>query len=148
MNPSVKLARCPFLLFQGLPSNGEGANFQKEITEGLSRLVQNLSIGHLGRAGSNQGVTIITLAGKNNGAIMFVGNEDITQQGPEKNHKKANAGTTSDEERSKDKPNDTPIAASVNSNVQSINNSVLNDSKREGNPGVHLVVSTKPTEPV
>ena len=127
--------------------NGERTNFQKEIREGLSRFVQKPSIGHSGRAGSDQGVTIITLAGKNKGATMVIINEGKTQQGPEK-HKRANTGTTSDEERSKGKPNnDTPIA--VNSKVQSINNSVLNDSKcEEGNPGVHLVVSTKATEPV
>ncbi|ONK68382.1 uncharacterized protein A4U43_C05F10840 [Asparagus officinalis] len=114
----------------------ERPNIQKEIKEGLSKLVQKLTIEHSGRTGIDQGVSILTLAGKNKGATMFIGSK---KQG------KDDVMETKGEERSRD----TPVTATVNSNVQSINNSVLNESKcEEKNPGVHLVVSSKPTEPV
>ncbi|XP_020582782.1 protein cappuccino-like [Phalaenopsis equestris] len=111
---------------------------QKELKDGLSRLVQE----HQNKLGNEHGVNIITLASENQGAVMFIGHE--THPGK----KVGKSNETKEDNFHKMKGNQS-IIASINSNVQGINSSIMDETKyRERNPGVHMTISTKPTAPV
>ncbi|KAG1366291.1 hypothetical protein COCNU_13G000810 [Cocos nucifera] len=132
-------------------SHGERASFHKEINEGISKLVQKLKLGRSQQLGSESAVSIVTLAGENNGATMFVGHETTKKESVLHINKKAEA-SSGDKDVQKQMSNHTDgenpaIAASINSNVQGINNSLLHESScSEEDPGVHLVLSIKPSE--
>ncbi|MQL97139.1 hypothetical protein Taro_029824 [Colocasia esculenta] len=141
-------------------SRGEqSGGLHKEIKEGISRLVQSLAVQHTQQTGGGQGISIITLAGDNQGATMYVGHGTPTREG-NKNvfvHKGPSAndggdavapGEDSGQKKTEQQPMPTTETnANVNSNVQAVNNSILHDSCcSEENPGVHLVLSTKPLE--
>lgn len=129
-------------------SDGEQAPIEKEIKEGLYRLVQNSSIGHSKRVGNGQAVSMITLAGENNGASMVIGSETHVRRGFK--HDKGNVGVSSDNVDGRWNPQgneNSAITASINSNVQSINNSTLhNSSCNARDPGIHLNLSSKKME--
>ncbi|KAL0915577.1 hypothetical protein M5K25_016005 [Dendrobium thyrsiflorum] len=115
---------------------------QKELKDGLSRLVQKLSIGHQNKLGNEQGVNIITLASENLGASMFIGYE--IQPG-----KKVGRSNETKEENYHNVKGNQSVVASINSNVQGINSSILDETNySEKNPGVHMTISTKPITPV
>ncbi|KAJ0962881.1 hypothetical protein J5N97_028003 [Dioscorea zingiberensis] len=145
----IKIASIP----QASPPTGERTTFQAEIKEGISKLAEKLSIGHSELLGNGNGVMIVTLAGDNKGASMVIGYDSLTKDGSSHVHKEAEANKNSNKNRkegSTDARDEIPvISARVNSNVQSINNSLLHESScSEENPGVHLVFSSKPTMPV
>lgn len=131
----------------------QSSNLQKEIREGISRLVQGLAVQHSKHEdGGGHGISIITLAGENHGATMHAGYGTISsREGHYDAVNKApiipNAGrasATAENGRKKaDEACSIPaMATSVNSNVQTINSSILHDSCcSDDNPGVHLVVS-------
>nr|XP_010924337.1 proteoglycan 4-like [Elaeis guineensis] len=115
-------------------SDGERAPFEKEIEKRHSRLVQKVGIGE--RMGNGQPVSMITLAGENNGASMVLGSHIHIHRGFK--HPKG------DVEASYDDP---AITATINSNAQSINNSTFHGSScNERDPGVHLKLSSKKVE--
>ncbi|PKA63546.1 hypothetical protein AXF42_Ash005441 [Apostasia shenzhenica] len=103
-------------------------NLPKDLKDGISKLAEKLKIGKQSKLGNEQGVNIITLAGENKGATMFIGYEGSREQKLEKGE---------------------GSIPSINSNVQGINNSLLDDTNySESNPGVHFTISTKPDWPL
>ncbi|XP_008795936.2 putative uncharacterized protein DDB_G0290521 [Phoenix dactylifera] len=134
------------------PSHGDRASFHKEIDEGISKLVQKLKLGQSQQQGSESAVSIITLAGKNNGATMFLGQETTKKESDLHINKKAEASSGNKEIQkqmlSHTDSENPAITASINSNVQGINNSLLHESScSEEDAGVHLALSIKPHQP-
>ncbi|CAI9116764.1 OLC1v1018000C1 [Oldenlandia corymbosa var. corymbosa] len=143
-------------------SNGQHvAPLHKEIREDISKLVNKMAAGESKEPIEDRPVSIVTLAGENRGATMHVGSDSSRKEGAIHIHRGykikpdgSPEGTTDGEEGFKAKQSDhlkpkedQAPEAYVNSNVQAINNSImLNSSITEGNPGVHLVRSTFPTE--
>ncbi|KAG6660311.1 hypothetical protein CIPAW_03G096900 [Carya illinoinensis] len=108
-------------------------------------------------------VSVITIAGGNEGASMHLALESAEKEGRvhmQRGYKlsptESTEATADGEESSKAKRSENPITkekppsrAYVNSNVQSVNNSILLDhSITERNPGVQLVLSNEEEEPV
>ncbi|KAG1346843.1 muscle M-line assembly protein unc-89-like [Cocos nucifera] len=128
--------------------SGERAPFEREIKEGLSRVVQNSSIGHSKRIGNGQAVSMITLAGENNGASMVIGSATHVHRGFK--HDKRDIEASSDNVKGRWNPRgneNSAITASINSNVQSINNSTVHDSTCNArDPGIHMKLSSKKLE--
>ncbi|XP_038987492.1 uncharacterized protein LOC108511571 [Phoenix dactylifera] len=134
----IAISTMPWASF----SDGERAPFEKETKEGLSRLVLKLDVGHLERIGNGQPVSMITLAGENNGASMVIGSDTQVPRG------NIEASWNNAEERWKHRCTEDPaLTANVNSNAQSINNSALHRSSCNArDPGVHLNLSSKKVE--
>ncbi|XP_010927384.1 uncharacterized protein [Elaeis guineensis] len=128
--------------------SGERAPFEREIKEGLSRLVQNSSIGQSKRIGNGQAVSMITLAGENNGASMVISSDTHVHR--RFKHDKGDVEASSDNVDGRWNPRgneNSAITASINSNVQSINNSTVHDSTCDvRDPGIHLNLSSKKME--
>ncbi|XP_022764380.1 muscle M-line assembly protein unc-89-like [Durio zibethinus] len=134
-------------------SNWEQAPLHKEIREDISKLFPKLATGQPKLPTDEKVISVLTLAGENRGASFHLGSESTKKDGPVHIHRgyKINPDdspdATTDEEGSSRgrKPNDsmtkenpTPRAC-VNSNTQSINNSiVLESSVNERNPGVYV----------
>lgn len=118
--------------------DGTRAPFRQEIEDGLKSLA--------GRGGApasrpenGNGYRVVTLAGHNVGASMVVGNNGGA--------KEAHAQPPSATEKPEGKP-PAAVAANVNSNVQSVNNSSMEGSTcSAGNPGVHVDVKNGREEP-
>ncbi|KAJ6846244.1 putative basic proline-rich protein-like [Iris pallida] len=98
---------------------------------------------------------IVTLAGENTGAYMEMGSshhgqklqKEKQQNGQQQNHKGLEIESGSEDGRSSDKKGGKqerkPVAAVVNNNVQSVNNSLLFNSKcKQKSPGVHLALAS------
>jgi hypothetical protein len=127
------------------------SSFQKNIKDGISKLIQKVNTGNaLNSAGSERGASIITLAGENKGASMYISHEN---KGNNSNFAgrahKLNESSVATSSKGKEKDaedtdeKDSKIAANVNSNVQSINNSILQESRCDTrDPGVHFRIST------
>ncbi|XP_078179160.1 uncharacterized protein LOC144573291 [Carex rostrata] len=114
-------------------------SFQKDIKGGISKLIQKISANNQFSPGSDRGTSIITLAGENKGASMYIGQENEEQTSTFTGR----APNGKDEIEIKNDEEDSQISANVNSNVQSINNSVLRESKCDTrDPGVHLRFSS------
>lgn len=143
-------------------SNGDRTPLHKEIKEDISKFVHKLAIGHSKQPVDDRPVSIITVAGENRGASMQLGAESAKKGGSVPIHRgyklKSDeiAETTTDgEESSKGRSprdpttkNNQATTAYINSNIQSINNSIMfNSSVNERNPGVHLVFSHNLAEP-
>ncbi|WCJ35194.1 oxidoreductases acting on NADH or NADPH [Euphorbia peplus] len=142
--------------------NGEQVPLQKEIKDDITKFVHKLTTGQLKSPMDDKLVSIVTIAGENRGVSMHVGSEPVKKEGPVHIHRgyKLNPddsiGTTTDAEESrkgKEPQNSTkeePIKkAFLNSNTQSINNSmVLESSVNEGSAGIHLVLSQNLAEPI
>lgn len=140
-------------------SNGEQLPLHEEVRKDISKFVQKLATGH---PTGDKPVSVITLAGENRGASMHLGLDSATREasvhihrGYKLNPDESTGATTDGEGSSKDKRSEDPTTkenppsrAFVNSNVQSVNNSILfNSSVTERNPGVQLVVSHTRQEP-
>ncbi|CAN1163601.1 hypothetical protein LINPERPRIM_LOCUS32721 [Linum perenne] len=137
---------------------GEQVPFHREIKEEVSKLVHKLGQGNTKQPIGDHPVSMVTLAGENRGATMHFEGEPERKDGSLHIHRgyKTNPddsieSTTDGEgirkgkrlkhEITKDEQQQ-PTMAYVNSNSQSINNSILLDSKvNERNPGVHLSLS-------
>lgn len=142
-------------------ANGEQVSFQKDIRDDIFKFVHKLGVGQLKYPGDEKPVSIVTIAGENRGASMHVGSEPARKDGSLHIHRgyklnpddSTGATTDGDEStkgRSKTPAREEPVKkAYVNSNTQSINNSMLFESSvNERNPGVQLVLSQNLAEPI
>ncbi|OEL15320.1 hypothetical protein BAE44_0023658 [Dichanthelium oligosanthes] len=109
--------------------DGTRAPYRREIEDGLKSLAERETPAP--RPESGQGYRVVTLAGHNVGASMVLGNAPPPR-----------ASET-------EAPGSTPrVAANVNSNVQSVNNSSMEGSTLSaGNPGVHVDIKNAREEP-
>ncbi|XP_050213959.1 uncharacterized protein LOC126665263 [Mercurialis annua] len=136
-------------------SSGGKVPLHQEIRDDISKFIHKLGMGKLKHPMDEKPVSIVTIAGENTGASMCVGAEPPQKDGSIHIHRgyKLNpddsGGTTTDGEGSgKETRSNNPIEedpeskAYVNSNIQSINNSIVFDSSMtHQNPGVHLAFS-------
>ncbi|KAK2660547.1 hypothetical protein Ddye_007080 [Dipteronia dyeriana] len=143
-------------------ANGERAPLHKQIKEDVSKFVNKLTIGHQKQPMDGKLLSMITLAGENRGASMYLGPESTKKDGSVPIHRgyKLNSGeipeSTTDGEgssggkRSSDSrtKEDQARKAYINNNTQSITNSIMFESSvNERNPGVRMTVSHNLTEP-
>jgi hypothetical protein len=140
-------------------SNGEQLPLHEGVRKDIFKFVQNLSTGQSTAANP---VSVITLAGENRGASMHLGLEPAKKEGYVHIHRgyklnpdESTEATTDGEESSEAKKSKDPMAQNppssiyINSNIQSVNNSISFDSSvAERNPGVSLVVSDNQEEPI
>ncbi|KAJ4826047.1 hypothetical protein Tsubulata_029792 [Turnera subulata] len=144
---------------QGM-SNGEKVPLHKEIKEDISKFVHKLGTGFPKQAIGDKPLSVVTIAGENRGASMHLalGTESARKDGSihihrgyKSNPDESTEATTDGEGSSNKDPSvtaDEPAPmAYINSNTQSVNNSVLFESTvTEGNPGVHLSLSNNVAE--
>lgn len=100
------------------------------------------------------GMRAITISGENTGALMELGYSQAkhglyVNRGGKVHHGHESGSTWSGNEGEKQDSNqkamETPVRASINSNVQGVNNSILyNTSCTHHHPGVHLSFPGKP----
>ncbi|OVA07047.1 hypothetical protein BVC80_1117g46 [Macleaya cordata] len=141
-------------------SQEERASLHKEIKDDISRFVHKLGSGHPMQP-TGEPVSVITLTGENRGAFMQVGAEFERKEGSVHIHRgyKLNQDdntevTTDGESSSKGRKSsnsaskeNTESMAYINSNIQSINNSIMfSSSISERNPGVKMVFGPNQTE--
>jgi hypothetical protein len=108
--------------------DGARKPYRQEIEDGLKSLAGRGT--PASRPENGQGYRVITLAGHNVGASMIVGNG-----GPKEAHAQLPSATEPEDPGSASKPS--AVAANVNSNVQSVNNSSMQESTcSAGNPGL------------
>jgi hypothetical protein len=106
--------------------DGARAPYRREIEDGLKSLAAREAPAP--RPESGQGYRVVTLAGHNVGASMVLGNEPPPPRAAE--------------------PEPPRVAANVNSNVQSVNNSSMEGSTLSaGSPGVHVDIRNALEEP-
>nr|APA20155.1 NADH/NADPH oxidoreductase [Populus tomentosa] len=143
-------------------SNGEKVPLHKEIREDISKFVHKLGMEHIKHPIGEKPVSIVTLAGENIGASMYEGFEPTRRDGSVHNHHgyKINPDESSENPtdgegsskggKSKDllTKEDPAMKAYINSNTQSVNNSILFESSlNERSPGVQLYLSHNDEEP-
>ncbi|KAK7376795.1 hypothetical protein VNO80_02212 [Phaseolus coccineus] len=100
--------------------------------------------------------SVITLVGDNRGATMHLGSESAKKEGSIHIHRayksdpeETNEVSTDGEENTNEEEEEELGMAYVNSNIQSINNSLMfHGSISERDPGVQLTLPQKPTEPI
>ncbi|XP_022768999.1 proteoglycan 4-like [Durio zibethinus] len=134
-------------------SSWEQVPLHKEIREDISKFVHKLATGQPKLPTDEKSISVLTLAGENRGASFHMGSESTkkdglvhTQRGYKANPDDSPDATTDGEGSSQGrKPKDSMTKenpsprAYVNSNTQSINNSLVFESSVNGNdPGVHL----------
>ncbi|CAK7346352.1 unnamed protein product [Dovyalis caffra] len=143
-------------------SNGEKVPLYKEIREDISKFAHKLGTEQIKQPVGEKPVSIVTLAGENRGASMYVGSEPTRKDGSVHIHRgykinpdESSEATTDGEGSSKGKSSkdlltkeDPARKAYINSNTQSVNNSILFESSvNEGSPGVQLSLSYNDEEP-
>ncbi|KAJ6920711.1 proteoglycan 4-like [Populus alba x Populus x berolinensis] len=143
-------------------SNGEKVPLHKEIREDISKFVHKLGMEHIKHPIGEKPVSIVTLAGENIGASMYEGSEPTRRDGSVHNHHgykikpdESSENPTDGEGSSKDGKSkdlltkeDPEMKAYINSNTQSVNNSILFESSlNERSPGVQLYLSHNDEEP-
>ncbi|KAJ1295200.1 hypothetical protein BS78_01G206000 [Paspalum vaginatum] len=119
---------------------GARAPYRREIEDGLKSLAAREAPAP--RPESGQGYRVITLAGHNVGASMVLGSGGGPTDAPAPRPRAAEPEAPS--------PGTRPpaVAANVNSNVQSVNNSSMEESTcTAGNPGVHVDIKNAREEP-
>ncbi|XVF73768.1 hypothetical protein PTKIN_Ptkin13bG0008200 [Pterospermum kingtungense] len=136
-----------------VPSKWEQVPLHKEIRQDISKFVHKLASGQPKLPIDKKSISVLTLAGENRGASFHMGSESTKRDGLVHIHRgyKINPddspeATTDGEGSSRGrKPKDSMTKefqapkAYVNSNTQSINNSIVFESSvNERNPGVHL----------
>ncbi|XXG64900.1 hypothetical protein AAC387_Pa05g2728 [Persea americana] len=138
----------------------QAALLQKQIREGVSRFIQKLDVGNPKQPGNQQSVSVITFVGENRGASMTAGPNAVDKDSYMYIHRDYKVNKEDEDEVNRDKDGNSkgrsdrrsgsqPMPTCINNNVQSINNSLMyNSSCSERNPGVHLVLSIKPTQPI
>ena len=136
--------------------NGERAPLHKEIREDISKFVHKLTTGHPKQPMDEKPISITNLVGENRGASMHFVPESAKKDASLHIHRgyKANTdeGGVENIEGEGSSREDSMIKeveatkAYINSNVQSINNSIFCDAAvTERNPGVQLGISCTPT---
>ncbi|KAK3133111.1 hypothetical protein QOZ80_6AG0532450 [Eleusine coracana subsp. coracana] len=119
--------------------DGARAPFRQEIEDSLKSLAARGAPAPRPPENGQQGYRVVTLAGHNVGASMVVGNGGARD-----------AHAPSAAEKPEDPAGSKPpaVAANVNSNVQSVNNSSMEGSTcSAGNPGVHVDIKNGREEP-
>ncbi|TYI93089.1 hypothetical protein E1A91_D02G114500v1 [Gossypium mustelinum] len=112
-------------------SKSEQVPLHKEIREDISKFVHALVTGKPKLHTDEKSVNIVTLAGENSGASFRCISESTTKDGEGRSKGRKPVGSVIKD--------DVAQKAYVNSNTQSINNSIMLESRLEGrNPGVHL----------
>ncbi|KAK7291196.1 hypothetical protein RIF29_06145 [Crotalaria pallida] len=145
-------------------SSNEGmAPLQKGIKDDISKFVHKLATVNPTHPMDDKQFGIITLAGDNRGATMHVGFESVKKEGSIHIHRayktvpnESTEATTDGEESNNTKKdshssikNDEVGKAYVNSNIQSINNSLMfHGSVSERDPGVQVTLPQEPLEPI
>lgn len=144
-------------------SNGEQISLQKDIRNDISKLAHKMAIARPEQSMEEKSVSVITLVGENQGAFMHLGSESAKREktvpihrGYKINPNESTEATSDGEESSRGRrikdvyaKEDQKTKAYLNSNCQSVNNSILfNGSITERNPGVHLTLSGNPTETI
>ncbi|XP_077239830.1 uncharacterized protein LOC143880746 [Tasmannia lanceolata] len=154
------------VLVQEEPKKGAGQVHMKGTEEANRKGVESIMTqnGRQASTGRNKHgdeevrMRVITIAGENKGAYMELASSHSNNKKHEKDEKekvgyKANGAegdeNESEREGSSSKSNGKdkmgPMKAFVNSNVQSVNNSIMfNSSCAHNDPGVHLAISRKP----
>ncbi|KAG4931721.1 hypothetical protein JHK84_048714 [Glycine max] len=135
-------------------SSGEKAPpLQKGIKDDITNFVHKLTASvHPTQHVDEKQFSVITLAGDNRGATMHLGSESAKKEGSIHIHRAyksdpedTNEVTTDGEENT----NEEVGMAYVNSNIQSINNSLMfHGSITERDPGVQVTLPQKPAEPI
>lgn len=143
-----------------ISSAEEEASRQKEIKEDISKLVHKLTTG---QQLVEKPVSVITLTGENRGATMHVSSEPANKEEPIHIHRGYKLNPDDSPENTTDGEVDTeerklkdhlsreaqPIMVYANSNVQSINTSlVFSSSVTERSPGIQLEFSQGAAEPI
>ncbi|KAL9358008.1 hypothetical protein Peur_051261 [Populus x canadensis] len=163
---TAKSARAQYVLGESHQkpsmSNGEKVPLHKEIREDISKFVHKLGMEHLKHPIGEKPVSIVTLAGENRGASMYEGSEPTRKDGSvhihhgyEINPDESSENPTDGEGSSKGgkfkdllTKEDPAMKAYINSNTQSVNNSILFESSlNERSPGVQLHLSHNDEEP-
>ncbi|KAF0913452.1 hypothetical protein E2562_022344 [Oryza meyeriana var. granulata] len=117
--------------------DGGRAPYRREIEDGLKSLAGREAPAP--RTDSGQGYRVITLAGHNVGASMVLG-------GGAREHAPSPRATEQEEAPGRTLP---AVAANVNSNVQSVNNSSMEASTcNSSDPGVRVDIKNARDEPV
>lgn len=140
-----------------VPGHGERVPLQQGIKEDISKLIQRLTTEHTEMPMDEKLEDVITLASENKGAHMKFGSESGRKDESVDDHQCYKTNTddspeaTTDGERSpkrkQKRAKDPAIKAYVNSNTQSIINSLMLDSYVNGrNPGVELLFSHEQEE--
>ncbi|GLU04459.1 hypothetical protein SLE2022_216040 [Rubroshorea leprosula] len=139
-----------------VPVDVEQVPLQQGIREDISKFVHKQTTEHPKLPMDEESVRVVTLAGENRGAYMSLGSESGKKNGSIHIHRgyltnpdDSTEATTDGEIGYKGKQpkdsvtkEDSASKAYVNSNAQSINNSIVFDSSvTERNPGVKLVFS-------
>ena len=139
--------------------NGGRVPLHKEIREDISKFVYKLTTGRPKQPADEKPISITSLVGENRGASMLFVPESAKKEASLHIHRGYKANTdegrvenTTEGEGSSWKDSMTKEVqankAYINSNVQSINNSIsLDASVTEKNPGVMLGISNSPTAP-
>ncbi|KAK7321763.1 hypothetical protein VNO77_32682 [Canavalia gladiata] len=139
-------------------STGEKAPLQKGIKDDITKFVHKLTSSmHPTQPMDDKQFSVITLAGDNRGATMHLGSDSAKKEDSIHIHRayksdpeESTEVTTDVEEENKeeDMEEDEVGMAYVNSNIQSINNSLMfHGSITERDPGVQVTLPQKPTEP-
>lgn len=122
--------------------DGARAPYRREIEDGLKSLAARETPAP--RPESGQGYRVITLAGHNVGASMVLGSGGGPMEAPAPLPRAAEPGVPVPGPGSRPPA----VAANVNSNVQSVNNSSMEESTcTAGNPGVHVDIKNAREEP-
>ncbi|EER98749.2 hypothetical protein BDA96_02G181700 [Sorghum bicolor] len=122
--------------------DGARAPYRREIEDGLKSLAARET--PVARPESGQGYRVITLAGHNVGASMVLGSGGGPMEAPAPLPRAAEPGVPAPGPGSRP----SAVAANVNSNVQSVNNSSMEESTcTAGNPGVHVDIKNAREEP-
>ncbi|XP_020231434.1 proteoglycan 4 [Cajanus cajan] len=138
-------------------SGAEAPPLQKGIKDDITKFVHKLTTSvHPTQAMDEKQFSVITLAGDNRGATMHLGSETVNKEGSihihrayKSDHEEANEVTTDGDENTNEEEDEEVGMAYVNSNIQSINNSLMfNGSINERDPGVQVTLPQKPTEPI
>ncbi|XP_014504785.1 proteoglycan 4 [Vigna radiata var. radiata] len=145
---------------KAVSSSGEKAPpLQKGIKDDITKFVHKLtSTVHPTEHMDDKQFSVITLVGDNRGATMHLGSESAKKEDSIHIHRayksdpeETNEVTSDGEENTNEEEEEEEDLgmAYVNSNIQSINNSLMfHGSITERDPGVQITLPQKPTEPI
>ncbi|RDY04894.1 hypothetical protein CR513_11317, partial [Mucuna pruriens] len=139
-----------------VPFSGEKAPpLQKGIKDDITKFVHKLTASvHPTQPTDEKQFSVITLAGDNRGATMHLGSESAQKEGSIHIHRayksdpeETNEAPTDGEENTNEEDEEEVGMAYVNSNIQSINNSLMfHGSITERDPGVQVTLPQKPDD--
>ncbi|KAF5177106.1 Oxidoreductase protein [Thalictrum thalictroides] len=158
--PNTQKAMHASTDYHPLAPQGEISNLHKEIRDDISKFTHKMSVDHPEKTIDENPVSVVTLTGENRGASMQIGPETAKKdssvrihRGYKLNHGDISEATTDGESSAKpshkesETGDDTAQTLYINSNTQSVNNSIVqNSSINERNPGVHMVFTNNTTK--